>query len=174
MSKLIVFGLTLVFSLFFIDYLDVWKYRDARALDVDLISEEYIERESRYIELDNTLYILKNNNQLLQGTGYLFDETGRYLHKDPNRSMHGAYSRILFGAGFIGLILYITYLILVLFHIYNNNISKNTFQSAIFSSFVVLMLVLLGAASGQGASSPYVATIFVLSGYFIKHKRYKL
>jgi hypothetical protein len=88
--------------------------------------------------------------------------------------MHGAYSRILFGAGFIGLILYITYLILVLFHIYNNNISKNTFQSAIFSSFVVLMLVLLGAASGQGASSPYVATIFVLSGYFIKHKRYKL
>lgn len=150
-------------------YFNAWGYRAGRAIDSDLFSEEYYEKEARFTELDNTIYILYNKKQLMLGTGFLFDEKGRYNYPNPNRPMHGTYTRIFFGAGSIGLCLYLYFLLNILYHLYDKNITKDYFKTAIFSSFAVYLIVLVGGASGSGTGAPYVATLFILSGYLINN-----
>jgi hypothetical protein len=69
-------------------------------------SEDYeLNEEGRFIEFELTLYILNESpSTALFGVGSIFDEKGKYgFTRRKVRPMHGTYSRILFGAGYIGL-----------------------------------------------------------------------
>lgn len=151
--------------LFLIAKSDVWDVRGDRTI---YSSVENIEDESRFLELINTVGVLKSSNSILIGTGYMFDEQGRYFHPNPNRSMHGTYSRILFGTGLIGLTMFLTFLFYVIFKLYKKNRTNDDYLTTmLLSSYIIYVIVAITGASGIGLGISYIGTLNILSGYII-------
>lgn len=165
-KKIIVSLILLIIPISLLFYTsNLWEQRGGRALTSTI---ENVEDEGRFLEYYNTYIILQESNSFLFGTDYLFDERGRYGHPREVRPMHGVYSRILFGAGFIGLFVYISVLLLTVFFLMKNRNKDDLFLNVVLASMITYLMVAFTGGSGMGIGISYVGTLFILSGYFIR------
>ena len=171
-KKIVTLSVLIFFSsIIFLSQSAIWEIRGGRALSS---SVENIENEARYLEYINTFIILYESNSWLFGTDYLFDETGRYDHPRETRPMHGAYARVIFGLGLVGLLIYLTILGYTLLLLLKKRKNNNLLLSVTIASLMTYLVVALTGASGIGLGASYTGTLFILCGYMISESEFKV
>lgn len=109
-------------------------------------------KEGRYIENMLVINSIKNSTiKTLFGTGELFNSRGKYgLNTGDKwasiRPLHNDYSRLLFGTGSIGLLIYIIIVIKMFFYVKKKK--SNFSELKIFGYFLITCLFLVGLSSG--------------------------
>jgi len=136
-----------------------------------------IQDEGRIKELKLTKEIISQNRKSkLFGTGSLFDERGKYGYHIDNRPMHGTYSRILFGSGYLGLFLFISYLLLI-FWLFLYKLGKKTNKEFDFFKkvkgvgigvYIGLLFAFFSANTTYGYGISYFAITFLYLGVLSK------
>ena len=99
--------LIILFMIAIVIETDLYKIRESR------FSNEYsIDNEGRYIEYYLVHDSINNSNiDLLFGTGKLYNAVGNYGFGE--RPLHSTYSNIIFGSGYIGLFLFLLFMMLI-------------------------------------------------------------
>lgn len=147
----------------------VYMYRESR------FSSDYeMEEEGRFVEWVLVNESIKENPLL--GKGTLFNDLGRYGYRKDYRSLHGTYSRILFGSGYIGLFIFLALYIYYLFKLFkakqkirkknNLNFEFVTVGIAVWSTYI---FVASSGASGIGAGISYVVTSLIISSIVLSN-----
>lgn len=136
-----------------------------------------IQYEGRIIELKLTKEIISQNRKLkLFGTGSLFNEKGKYGYRIDYRGMHGTYSRILFGSGYLGLFLFISYLLLIFwlfFYKLGEKINKKfdffkNVKAVGIGVYIGLLFAFFSANTSYGFGISYFAIAFLYLGVLSK------
>jgi hypothetical protein len=105
------------------------------------------------------------------GTGFFLDDAGRYGFKDDRRPIHGAFSKILFGGGVIGLLSYLLIFFIIIiksFHTIPQNINSFSFynyRALMFALIAILLSVALTGGIGVGTGISFTGTTLLYIGY---------
>lgn len=163
-------AITIVFSIVSISvmYSGIMDIRSSR-FDQDYNA---FEDEHRFLEIFLVHDIVtSDDNSLLFGTGELFAETGRYGHPKDTRPIHGTYTRVYFGGGLVGLILYFGMFSIIIIKSLKSYFLKNRYRQLIqITSLTIISLTLsyivalFSGAMGTGAGVLYVVTNYLYTG----------
>jgi len=135
-------------------------------------SRDYeIEEEGRYIEMDLVLQTLTspNNNMLIFGSGKFFNDKGEYGFRNDERPIHGAISKILFGAGLVGVGLFLLIFIRKVlkaykFRIISHQTNYSKYRALLISLIAVFLAVTFTGGLGVGTGVAFTGTIYIYIG----------
>ncbi|WP_421977764.1 O-antigen ligase family protein [Roseivirga seohaensis] len=140
----------------------------------DRFSSDFnIEKEGRYVE-----YILvheainKNTTQLLFGSGELYNSVGKYdpgIFNNDDRPLHSTYSNIIFGTGYIGLLLLIIYLVMIYRRIHKAKKFRDYRYTIVnHAMFLSILIAFFSGNLTYGYGISFFVMSFFLMGNFTK------
>jgi O-antigen ligase len=146
-------------------------YFSKALLQIRYVEQENItelEDESRFLEIYTSYETLSNIDKgFVYGYGSLFNEYGKYGFPNIERGIHGTYTRVWFGSGVIGLLLFVSYLLSILYLIFISSFKKINYKRLGLILLIAYIIAAIPGASGQGAGIAYVGGSFVIIGYLI-------
>lgn len=138
-------------------------------------SEDYsIENEGRIMEFQLiNEFVLSDTRSKIFGSGNLFDEVGKYGYEGRERALHGTFSRIIFGSGYLGLALYVIFFCSILLKLLKlrKHIKKDRFYIQSSVGLAILLTYPFGFFSGSagiGYGISYVSIAFLYIGIITK------
>lgn len=163
-SNIIYFLLTFIIAIIIILNTNITSYRAT-----EYSSDYNIEEEGRYIEMELVINTLKKSGAYFIGTGEMFNSPGQYNFKDPTRPLHGTLSKILFGSGILGIVLFFMIYLELLRKAYllkNCQYIKSfcSYRSLQISLVLVLLAVTFTGGIGVGTGIAFTGTINVYIG----------
>jgi len=161
-SRRLIFSTSSVFAIIVIFVLNS-NVLDARASS---FNENYdVEGEGRLVEFVLVNERLISEKSLMFGVGDLFNARGKYGFKRNDRALHGAYSNIIFGSGYIGLALVFLFFLIVMLN-YLKIRTKNYLVNIMKTTGIGLVLGQMVAFFSANTTYGYGIAFFVLTFFY--------